>query len=155
LAIDAGGRNWEAVCAFSKVALKLTGLNVCAFAGRSSNNFNPFVRSRLRDAIGRTVLCGDAKEHVKTGAGYKYLFFDSDHFKEQVQKALTSPIGSIGSCSLYHGEVEDHMDFAIQVSNEKLRFVSHRGGRDFYTWATKEPHDFLDCLAMCYAVGAS
>lgn len=60
LAIDCGGRNWDAVCNFTKVASKSIGLPMCAFAGRSSNMFNPFVRSRLRDAIGKTVLCGDS-----------------------------------------------------------------------------------------------
>ena len=58
-AIDAGGRNWNAVCSYAKQAMSSCGLPACAFAGRSSNIFNPFVRSRLRDAIGRTVLCGD------------------------------------------------------------------------------------------------
>jgi len=60
LAIDAGGRNFDAVCGFAKVAMRTVGIPACAFAGRAANIFNPFVRSRLRDAIGRTVLCGDA-----------------------------------------------------------------------------------------------
>lgn len=60
LAIDAGGRNWSAVCEFAKHSMRTVGIPACAFAGRSANIFNPFVRSRLRDSIGRTVLCGDA-----------------------------------------------------------------------------------------------
>lgn len=155
LAIDAGGRNWDAVCGFAKVAMRTVGIPACAFAGRSANIFNPFVRSRLRDAIGRTVLCGDAQEHVKNGAGKKYVFFDADFYKEAVQKALICPIGAVGSCTLYFGDVDDHRDFAIQVCNEKLRFVQHKAGRDIYNWATKEPHDYLDCMSMCYAVAAS
>ena len=67
-AIDAGGRNWDAVCSFAR-SPSARGLPACAFAGRSANVFNPLVRSRLRDAQGRTVLCGDAAEHVKAGAG--------------------------------------------------------------------------------------
>ena len=155
LAIDAGGRNWQAVCNFSKVAMRTIGIPTCAFAGRSANIFNPFVRSRLRDAIGRTVLCGDAQEHVKNGAGQKYVFFDADFYKEAAQKALLCPIGAVGSCQLYFGDVEEHRDFAIQVCNEKLRFVQHKAGRDIYNWASKEPHDYLDCMSMCYAVAAS
>jgi len=58
-AIDAGGRNWNAVCSYAKQAMSSCGLPACAFAGRAANIFNPFVRSRLRNAIGRTVLCGD------------------------------------------------------------------------------------------------
>lgn len=155
LAIDAGGRNFDAVCGFAKVAMKLVGIPTCAFAGRSANMFNPFVRSRLRDAIGRTVLCGDAYEHVKSGAGKKYVFFDADFYKEAAQKALLCPVGAVGSCTLYFGDVEEHRDFAIQVCNEKLRFVQHKAGRDIYNWASKEPHDYLDCMSMCYAVAAS
>ena len=155
LAIDAGGRNWDAVCSFTKVSMRIGGIPACAFAGRSANIFNPFVRSRLRDAIGRTVLCGDAQEHVKSGAGKKYVFFDADFYKEAAQRALLCPVGAVGSCTLYYGDVEEHRDFALQVCNEKLRFVQHKAGRDIYNWASKEPHDFLDCMSMCYAVAAS
>jgi len=51
--------------------------------------------------------------------------------------------------------VEEHRDFAIQVCNEKLRFVQRKAGRDVYSWATKEPHDYLDVMSMCWAVAAS
>lgn len=106
LAIDAGGRNWDAVCNFTKVASRTIGLPMCAFSGRSSNMFNPFVRSRLRDAIGKTVLCGNAQEHVKAGAGNKYVFFDADFYKETAQKALVCPMGAAGSCNLYDGNTD-------------------------------------------------
>lgn len=120
MAIDSGSRNWDAVCNFTKVCSRQIGIPLCAFAGRSSNMFNPFVRSRLRDAIGRTVLCGDAQEHVKSGAGKKYVFFDADFYKVAAQKALLCPAGAAGSCSIYFGDAEEHRDFAIQVCNEKL-----------------------------------
>lgn len=50
--IDAGGRNFQAVCEFAKNSVQLTGLPACAMAGKASHVFNPFVKSRLRDAIG-------------------------------------------------------------------------------------------------------
>lgn len=155
LAIDAGGRNWDAVCNFCKVASRSISLPMCAFAGRSANVFNPFVRSRLREASNKTVLCGDALEHLKAGAGHKYTFFDADYYKETAQKALLSPLGAAGSCSLYRGDSEEHRDFAIQVCNEKLISVQHRAGKDIYTWKSFEPHDYCDCIAMCYAVAGS
>ena len=155
LAIDAGGRNWDAVCNFCKVASRSISLPMCAFAGRSANVFNPFVRSRLREASNKTVLCGDALEHLKAGAGHKYTFFDADYYKETAQKALLSPLGAAGSCSLYSGDSEEHRDFAIQVCNEKLISVQHRAGKDIYTWKSFEPHDYCDCIAMCYAVAGS
>ena len=59
-------------------------------------------------------------------------------------------VGSAGSLSLFKSK--GHSDFAIQVCNEKLRFIIHKAdGRDLYTWTTKEPHDMLDCLSMSYA----
>lgn len=112
-AIDAGGRNWYAVCSYAKQAMSSCGLPACAFAGRASNIFNPFVRSRLRDAIGRTVLCGDSAEHIKAGSGQKYVFFDADLFKEMVQKAFLSELGAPGACSMYDGDSDEHSEFAI------------------------------------------
>lgn len=80
--IDAGGRNWTAVCDFAKNSMQLVNIPACAMAGKASHMFNPFVRSRLRDSIGRTVLCGDAKEQTVAGSGVKYMFFDSDVYRE-------------------------------------------------------------------------
>lgn len=155
-AIDAGGRNWSAVCSYAKQAMSSCGLPACAFAGRASNIFNPFVRSRLRDAIGRTVLCGDSAEHIKAGSGQKYVFFDADLFKEMVQKAFLSELGAPGGCSIYDGDADEHSEFAIQICNEKLLFVKHsQDGRNHYNWKTQEPHDYLDCMSMCYAVASS
>ena len=154
-AVDAGGRNWDAVCSFAR-SPSAKGLPACAFAGRSSNVFNPFVRSRLRDAQGRTVLCGDAAEHLKAGAGQKYVFFDADFYKEAFQRAVMSEAGAPGACSLYDGDSSEHSEFAIQACNEKLLFVKHMpDGRNRYEWKTSEPHDALDCMSMCYAVAAS
>lgn len=155
LAIDAGGRNWDAVCNFTKVASRQVGIPLCAFVGRSSSMFNPYVRSRLRDAIGKTVLCGNAQEHVKAGAGQKYVFFDADFYKVAAQKALICPIGAVGSCNIYFGDADEHRDFAIQVCNEKLISMQHKAGRDIYHWKSMEPHDYLDDMSMCYAVAAS
>lgn len=114
------------------------------------------MRSRLRDAIGRTVLCGDPAEHLKAGAGQKYVFFDADIYKEAFQRAVLAESGSPGSCTLYEGDADEHSEFARQVCNEKLLGVRHRqDGRNEYTWRTAEPHDYLDCMSMCWAVASS
>ena len=52
-------------------------------------------------AIGKTVLCGDALERVRSGAGVKYVFFDADFYKEQAQRAIVAPLNSAGSLSLF------------------------------------------------------
>lgn len=155
-AVDSGGRNWDAACLFAKNCGKAYGLPCCAFAGRSATVFNPYVRSRLREAIGRTVLCGDAAEQVKAGSGSKYVFFDADLYKELAQRAFMSDLGAPGSCSLYQAGPGEHTEFAMQVCNEKLLFVRHsQNGKNYYNWKTQEPHDFLDCMSMCFAVAAS
>lgn len=83
-AIDASGVPFDAVTMFTKNSMKLVGIPACAMLGRASHIFNPFVRSRLRDAVNKTILCGDAQEHVKAGAGKKYMFWDSDYYRETV-----------------------------------------------------------------------
>lgn len=125
-------------------------------SGKASHMFNGYVRSRLRDAINNTVLCGDAAEHVKSGAGKKYIFWNSDYYRETAQKAMLAKVGSIGSCTLFKGESDEHSDFAIQFCNERLLLIQHKkDGRDIYTWKSKEPHDYLDSVAQAYAIAAS
>lgn len=154
--IDAGGRNWTSVCDFAKNSMQLVGIPACAMAGKASHMFNPFVRSRLRDAIGRTVLCGDAKEQTVAGSGVKYMFFDSDVYRETAQRAFLSPLGSQGGCQLYNGTPEEHTDFAQQIANEHIKFVKHRpDGRNEYYWTSRDPHDYLDTCSMCFAIASS
>ena len=84
------------------------------------------------------------------------MFFDSDYWKTAAQKAFLAPIMSPGSCSVYNGKAEEHAEFAIQVCNEKLMYVKHhQNGKDEYFFKSKEPHDYLDCMSMCFAVAAS
>ena len=41
----------------------------------------------------------------------------------------------------------------MQVCNERLRRkIQHANGKTEYDWLSKDPHDFLDCLAMCHAI---
>ena len=151
--IDAGGRNLSAVCEFAKNSINVYGIPSCGMIGRASTNFNPYVKSRLRNAVGRTVLCGDQKEHLKAGSGYKFMFFDSDHFREIVQRSFLVETGAPGSCNLYKDLPLEHVEFANQVCNEQLRWKKSKGdGRIEYNWRSKEPHDYLDTLAMVRAI---
>ena len=153
LGVDCGGRNWDAVCLWASSSARLLGVPSCAMAGRSAVYFNPLARNRLRNAVGRTLLCGDDRELIKKGSGRKWLFFDSDFFKEKAQRSFLSETGSPGSCSLYHASAAEHTDFCVQVCNERLRRrIEHANGKTEYDWLSKDPHDFLDCLAMCHAI---
>lgn len=123
--IDASGTPFDAVTSFSKNSVAICGIPACAMLGRASHMFNGFVRSRLRDEISRTVLCGDQQEHLKAGSGKKYMFWDSDLHREIAQKAFLSEVGSIGSCSLWNDIVDVHTEYSIQFCNEKLQYVKH------------------------------
>ena len=151
--IDANGRNLKGVCEFCKNSMSLCGIPCCSMIGKSSTNFNPLVRSRLKNAVGRTVLCGDEKEKIKSGSGYKWIFFDSDRFREGVQRSLLIEAGNIGSTSLYKDLDLEHIEFAKQICNEKIKYKKTKSdGRIEYCWKSKEPHDYLDAAAMCRAI---
>lgn len=154
--IDASGVPFDAVTLFAKNSMKLVGIPACAMMGRASHIFNPYVRTRLRDAINKTVLCGDAQEHVKAGAGKKYVFWDSDFYRETTQKAFLAKVGMAGSCTLFKDKPEAHSEYAIQVCNERLLLIQHKkDGKDYYSWKSREPHDALDATAQAFAVAAS
>ena len=151
--IDANGRNFKGTCEFCKNSMSLCGIPCCSMIGKASTNFNPLVRSRLKNAVGRTVLCGDDKEKVKSGSGYKWIFFDSDYFRESVHRSFLIESGNIGSTSLYKDLDLEHIEFAKQICNEKIKLKKTKSdGRVEYFWKSKEPHDYLDVLAMCRAI---
>lgn len=33
--------------------------------------------------------------------------------------------------------------------------IDKKFGKDVYKWISKDPHDYLDCMSMCYAVAAA
>ena len=154
--IDAGGRNFDCVCEFCKNCNSLCGIPACAMLGKASHQFNPLLRSRLKNAVGRTVLCGDEKEQTKKGSGYKWLFFDSDFFREAVQRSILMPLGSPGGTVLYDALPMVHLEFASQICNELLKWKKTKAdGRMEYHWKSKDPHDFLDTMSMLFAVAFS
>ena len=150
LVIDCGGKNWNSVLTFSKSCFHNFGIPCCGLAGRSSLLFNPLAKNRLKNAISRTVLCGDEAEKLKKGNGKKWMYFDSDYYREQAQKSFCLANGNIGSTSLYM--LGDHTDFAVQICNETLLWKKTTSKGTEYNWKSKEPHDYLDCLAMSFAV---
>lgn len=156
IGIDAGGRNFSAVCQFAKNCNSLCGIPACAMLGKAGHQFNPLLRSRLRNAVGRTVLCGDEKEQVKRGSGYKWLNFDSDFFREAVHRSLLMPLGSPGGTVLFSALPMVHLEFATQICNEQLKWKKTLSdGRTECHWKSKDPHDFLDDMSMLFAIAKS
>ena len=73
-----------------------------------------------------------------------------------MQRAFLQQVGSVGSCSLYKATTKEHTEFAIQICNEKLvNIQTKKNGRNIYTWKSKNDHDYLDVMAMAFAVAGS
>ena len=150
--IDAGGRQFATVTKFAAMAEDEVGLPAVAMLGRAGQNWNPNVKSRIRNEKNATVLCRDQQ-------GRRWLAWNADEYKEKAQKAWDTETGGAGGLSIYDGGV-NHYKFAVQVANEKLKAktkIRLRNGLDGYAykWQTKNPHDFGDCLAMGYALAGS
>lgn len=153
--IDCGGTNWNAVLDFAKNSIRICGLPCCGFAGKASHVYRSFMRSRLKEDVNRTLLCGDEDERKKSGSGRKWNYFDSDQYHEQAQKGFLQEVGNIGSISWYQGG--NHAEWAVQVCNEKLLLKRARqDGTVEYTWKDiGEDHDALDAIGQCLATYAS
>ena len=150
--IDAGGRQFPTVTKFAACAESTVGLSAVAMLGRAGQNWNPNVRSRIRNEKNATVLCRDHERR-------KWLAWNADEYKERAQRAWATETGAAGGLSLFDSGV-NHYKFAVQVANEKLKAkvkTKDRDGKECYAykWQTKNPHDFGDCLAMCYAIAGS
>jgi hypothetical protein len=151
-AIDSSGIPFDCVTSFARTTKKIP---TCSFLGRASHVFNPYVRSKLRDAVGDTILCGDAQAHAGNSLGIKYVFWNADKYKMAVHKAILAPVGSVGSMTLFNADSRTHSEIALQICNEKIVSIVHKqDGRDFFSWKSREPHDFLDACAQAYAAAA-
>ena len=156
IVIDGGGRNLDCVCDWCKNSMSLCGIPACAMLGKASHQFNPLTRNRLKNAVGRTVLCGDEKEQVKKGSGNKWMFFDSDFFREAVQRSFLMPLGSPGGTVLYDALPMVHLEFATQICKEQLKWKKTKAdGRMEYHWKSQDNHDYLDVMAMLFAIAYS
>ena len=150
--IDAGGRQFATVTKFAAMAEAEIGIPAIAMLGRAGQNWNPNVRSRIRNEKNATILCRDPQRR-------KWLAWNADEYKEKMHKAWATETGGAGGLSLFDGGA-NHYKFAVQVANEKLKAkvkCKDKDGRDCYAykWQTKNPHDYGDCEAMCYALAGS
>ena len=154
-AIDCNGVNWNPTLDFCRNSKKICGLPACGFVGRSSTQFRAYPRTRLKEPVNDTVLCGDDDERRCAGTGRKYCTFNSDLYHEKVQKGFLQSVGNLGSISWYDGN--DHSKLAIQVCSEKLIGKKARqDGTIEYTWRDVGEHwDALDSIGQAFAAYAS
>lgn len=156
--IDCNGTPQAAVCDFCRRSVSACGIRAVGLRGSSSTRWNPLTKMRLADARGRVVLVGDAVENGRAGAGAKWLWFDSDYYRENVHLSILQADGLAGAERLYHAEGADgraRADYCVQVCNERLMFKRQTSaGLTEYKWKTREPHDYFDASAMCDAQAA-
>lgn len=154
-AIDANGQPYNAVVDFVKRSRAICGIPAAAFIGKASHQYRSFMRTRLKEDVNRTLLCGNEDEHKVAGSGRKYTFFDSDLYHSKVQLGFLQALGNVGSISWYNGI--DHSKWAVQVCAEKLIGKKAKGdGTTVYTWKEISPdHDALDSIGQALAAYAS
>lgn len=150
--IDAGGRQFATVTKFAAMAEAEVGLPAIAMLGRAGQNWNPYVRSRIREEKNATILCRDPQRR-------RWLAWNADEYKEKAQRAWATETGGAGGLSIFDGGA-NHYKFAAQIANERLKAKTKTRGRDgrdcyAYKWITKNPHDYGDCVAMCYAIAGA
>ena len=145
-AIDCNGANWSPALDFARNSMQICGLSCCGFVGKASTQFKPKLSSRLKEAVNRTLLCGDKEEQRLAGSGRKWNYFDSDFYHEQVQKGFLASVGNVGSISWYKNGT--HAKWSAQVVGEKLLYKRERpDGTIEYTWKKNGPdHDALDAI---------
>ena len=124
-AIDANGVANEPALSFAKASVTVCGIPCCGFIGRANDRFSGLVKSRLRDENGTgTVLCGNPQELAQPGAGWRWVNFNSDLFRERVHMALLAERGQAGGMTLYRADKDNaqRIEFANQITNETLKF---------------------------------
>lgn len=145
--VDTAGKQMKPVTQFVQggAAARLSGAkNAVALMGCDFRSWRDNPRNAVRTARNFTV------EILKEGR--RFTYWNADYYKEAAQKSWETEVGGPGGLSLFDGGV-DHTKFAIQVSNERLKTKRQlANGMYEYKWKTKEPHDYGDCLAMCYAI---
>lgn len=155
--IDAGGKQFPITTEFVQLeAAQVCGVRPIALWGRNSLQYNPYVSSRRRDAINDTVDCSRkaTDQYGRTKEVNFWTAFNADLFRESSQRAWATETGGRGGLSLFDGGIS-HEEFAEQVAREKLKAKrSKPDGKMAYEWKTADPHDFGDCVTMCYALAA-
>ena len=147
--------NWNPALDFARNSKRICGIPCCGFVGKASTQFRTKLSSRLKEAVNRTLLCGDKDEQRVSGSGRKWMTFDSDWFHEQTQKGFLTSLGNFGSISLYKGG--NHAKWSAQVTAERLLYKTEKpDGTVEYTWKEIGPdHDALDSIGQALAAYAS
>ena len=116
--------------------------------GRAGKGYNPTTKTQFGRVRARVYQCF-------TRESGRWMCFDADFYKETAQTSWITPVGKVGSATIYAGA---HRDYADQMCREVLEakgVLEARNGANTvyaYRWNTKPgKHDYLDCHAMAFA----
>lgn len=147
-AIDAGGKQFDAVVRFCEMSAQLCGIQAHAFTGRGSKNYRPSGKTAVGPTREQCHGCLDRKD----GRVIRWTAWNADYWKEVAQRAWLGAVGSPGSLSLYEG---NHGEFAAQVCGDKLMGKGEIGGQMIWNWhRVPGRNDFGDAVAQAYAAAA-
>jgi hypothetical protein len=120
------------------------GVPVMASRGFNANYYRP-----PRDD--KTMVMEQC--HFATGKGGTFIAHNACFWREVAQRAWLSPVGSLGSASLYRRRL-NHRDFATEICGETL-IDKAMGNKGFmWKWKTTGKHDYLDSFVGCYVAAA-
>jgi phage terminase large subunit GpA-like protein len=135
-----------------------SGGGYMATAGYGSTQRRTY--SAPKSKTGRVIDIGDHYHVVKEEDGAIVTHVDADHWKGQVHKLLTAPMGMDGSMSLFRkdpdsDEPKPHFKIAKHFTSERRieEIVPGRGPVIRWTNSTGRANHYLDCAQLA-AVGA-
>jgi hypothetical protein len=148
-AIDAGGKQFDAVVRFCMESVQACGIQAVAFTGRGAKGYKTY---------GRTAVKGQIREQChgcmdrKSGRVIRWVAWNADYWKEMSQRAWLGEVGSPGSASLPDGQ---HSEFAGQVCADKLLGKGEVGGMMLWNFGrVPGKNNYGDAMAQSYAAAA-
>lgn len=147
-AIDAGGKQFDAVVRFCSESVRLCGIQAYAFTGRGAKQYRPYGKTLSGQPKEQCHGCIDRKQ----GRHIRWVAWNADYWKEMAQRAWLGEIGSPGAVSVYDGS---HTELANQICRERLIAKGEIGGQMFWNFH-RQPgkNDFGDAMAQGYALAA-
>lgn len=151
--IDAGGEQTEPVMWLYENRKTLAfPFAIVPMYGRAGKGWRPASRLNVSAPLNETVI-RQADDRRR-----RWMNFNADFWRETMQRGWLATQGAPGALTLFHDPRIDHLDWAAQVTAEKLKSKRERpDGTYEYKWTGGDSyrHDFGDAATMCLAYAGS
>jgi hypothetical protein len=141
--IDGGGTPEGEVIRFCFNSQQICGVQAVTCFGRGWKQYRPVAKKEYR------VKVGEQLHLVTQRRDRQWILYNTDYWREIMQRGFVSDPGAPGSCTLPAGS---HGDFAHQVTREPLikKGEGLSGQTEWIYAKTNEVHDYGDCMHMAY-----